>query len=85
MVRVTDAPALPVVEEAADELRASPIVAGVTLTHDDPRHDGRRTLRIVLSRDVARVPPGVLKRLYDHDLGVVDVTPQGGFLTVLAT
>ena len=87
MVRVSaaDAPALPVVEDAAETLRASPIVAGVTLTHDDPRHGGRRTLRIVLSRDVSRVPPGVLKRLYDHDLGVADVTPQGGFLTVIAT
>lgn len=82
---MTDAPSLPVVEDAAEAFRESPIVADVAIIHDDPRFDGRRTVRLVLERDVARVTPGLLKTLYDHDLGVGDVTPQGGFLTVIAT
>ncbi|UBF23485.1 hypothetical protein HRTV-28_gp47 [Halorubrum tailed virus 28] len=84
-VTTTDAPALPLVEDAAETLRESPTVVDAAIIHEDKRCGGRRTLRLVLERDVVRVPPGVLKELYDHDLGVADVTPQGGFLTVLAT
>jgi len=79
------APALPVVEEAADELLDVPVVHAVTVIKADSRYHGRATIRITLAEGVERVSPRILKRLYDHDLGVADVTPQGGFLTVIAT
>jgi hypothetical protein len=87
VVRVSpaDAPALPLVEDAADACLAIDIVHATTVIHEDARYDGRRTVRLTLAEGVERVPPRVLKRLYDHDLGVADVTPQGGFLTVIAT
>lgn len=50
----------------------------------DSAYDDRPTVRFTLQKGIERVPPRVLMVLADHDLGVVDVTPQGGFLTVVA-
>jgi len=70
---------------AASALREFDITVSVDRITADSRHGGRPTLEIVLTTDLVRVPPRVLRALVEYDLGVSDVTPQGGFLTIVAT
>ena len=80
-----DAPGRSVLKHARDLLLEVSVVHAVTIIEDDGRYHGRATLRLTLAEGIERVSPRILKLLYNHDLGVVDVTPQSGFLTVLAT
>ncbi len=80
-----DAPGPSVLEHARGLLLEVPVVHAATIIEEDKRYHGRATLRLTLAVGIERVSPRILKLLYDHGLGVVDVTPQGGFLTVLAT
>jgi len=82
---MTDAPDAATVDAAAAACREFAIVVDAAVTHSDPRQGGRRTVEILLADDCVRVPPRVLKTLYDHDLGIADTTPQGGFLVAVAT
>ena len=84
-MKADDAPERSVLEHARDLLLEVPAVHAVTIIEDDERYHGRATLRLTLAEGIERVSPRILKLLCDHDLGVVDVTPQGGFLPVLAT
>ena len=71
-------------DRLAAALRELPGVREVTITHDDKRHDERRTVEVFLPEQYDRVPPRVLGALYDHDAGLADVTPQGGFVVAVA-
>jgi hypothetical protein len=42
----------------------------------------RRVIELVVAPEYERVPPRVLRRLTDHDCGVVDVSRQGTHRTV---
>ena len=81
---MTDALTAAGAERLAAALRELPGVRDVTITHDDPRHDERRTVEVFLPEQYDRVPPRVLSTLYDYDAGLADVTPQAGFVVAVA-
>lgn len=71
------------IKAAYERLRVSTTVVDVDLIEWDD-HLNRPALEIVLAADV-RVPPSIVGLLYDHDLGIADVSRQGpDHLTVLA-
>jgi len=72
-------------DECAGAIRELPSVVSVDQIDTDTRHGGRPTVEVVLSTDLVRVPPRVLRTVVEYDLGIADVTPQGGFLTIVAT
>lgn len=81
---MTDALTAAGAERLADALRELPGVREVTITHADQRHDERRTVEVFLPEQYDRVPPRVMRALAEHDAGLADVTPQGGFVVAVA-
>jgi hypothetical protein len=82
---MSDAPTAEQVDDCRMALAAEPVVSSVDTIRADDRHGGRTTLDIMLVSDLERVPPRVLRTIQSHDMGVADVTPRVGFLTIVAT
>lgn len=63
-------------ERAADEIEAVTGVVAADFIHEDARL-GRPSIEIVIDPEYSRVPPRVLRKLAEHDLGLHDVAPRG--------
>jgi len=67
---------------AAERVAEFPVVTTANVSDSDEW--GRVTVSVVLQPECDTVPPRVLGRLTEHDLGVADVSTQGTHLVVTA-
>lgn len=63
------------IREAARDVHHNACVRAAQRTTDPVEY--RTVLEIVLEPGIERVPPGVLFRLYEHDMGVRNVERRG--------